>query len=491
MMLMRYVYVALLAATAATAFSQSTPSESADNNSNDMARQLAGDFDWDIQPEDGYPIIGFDDSTEESEVIFKYNFTGNLTDRKVLEVQLFQNDCLSVSDASLAFVKNTTGDELEVELDIIQETITNSIHYQDLNNGTSAIIGFCLRVDYNYVDGDGQPESINFYETNVTITVDLTANFTLTQITADRTSADSEAADATLDYPVEAYICLDDNSEVDSPAPLAQGSFLQVCVKIDGDVANQNIFVEDILTFVVSQPDGTATDSETITNAVADPLTDKVCRESGICNVKTQLLSKFFTAVEPQDLRVDGVAVLAFGKASLMPSSAPTTTPADTGTRRLRAPIRGLLTGDDVKAFMAAQQSRDVSGVSVVSVVADSSQRMLQDGGAAQSEFGLEVGLQGINGNSGGDGDSSGQDDSSGGDGSAIVGAVVVMVLLAAGCGLGFFFCTRRDRKEEIKEIANHHSSNDSVGTYPNQASVYSSSSSQNVSHRARAQQID
>jgi hypothetical protein len=52
-MLARYLHLALLAATAATAFYQNTP-ESADNNSNDMARQLAGDFNWDIQLEDGY-----------------------------------------------------------------------------------------------------------------------------------------------------------------------------------------------------------------------------------------------------------------------------------------------------------------------------------------------------------------------------------------------------------------------------------------------------
>jgi hypothetical protein len=485
-MLMRYLHLALMAATAATAFSQSTP-ESADNTSNDMARQLAGDFDWDIQPEDGFPSINFDDTNEDSEVIFKYNFTGTLTDRKFLGVKLFRNDCVTAPDASLAFVNTTTGDELDIELDIIQETITNSVHYQDLN-GTAAIIGFCLRVDYNYVDGDGLIESINFYETNVTITVDLTANFTLTEISADRTSADSEAANAALDYPVEAYICLDDNSEVESPAALAQGSFLQVCVKIDGDVVTDNILVEDILTFVVSQPGGTATDSVTITNAVPDPLTDKVCRESGICNIKTQLLSKFFTEINPGDLRVDGVAILAFGRASLMPSSAPTVGAA---TRRLRAPIRGLLTGDDVKAFMAAHQDRDESGVSVVTVVADSSQRMLQDG-AAQSEFGLEVGLQGINGVPSDQDDSS----SSSGGGSAIAVAVVVLILLASGCGLGFFFCTKRkSRKEEILVDKNHHhhGSAASVGTYPSQRSVYSTSSDQYASHRggARDTQFD
>jgi hypothetical protein len=122
----------------------------------------------------------------------------------------------------------------------------------------------------------------------------------------------------------------------------------------------------------------------------------------------------------------------------------------------------------------------------VVSVVADSSQRMLQDG-AAQSEFGLEVGLQGINGN----GDSSGQDDSSSDGGSAIVAAVVVLVLLAFGGGVGLFFCTRKGRKEESMDIVNHHNSNNSVGTSPSQASVYSPSSSQHVSHRARAERTE
>jgi hypothetical protein len=479
-MLMRYLHLAILATTAATACSQSAPPES---SGNDMARQLA-DFDWDITPEDGYPSIAFDDQNEESEVIFKYNFTGTLGERKFLDVKLYQSNCETPSDASLAFVNSTSGDELDVELDIIQETITNSVHYQDIN-GTAAAIGFCLRVDYNYVDGDGLTESINFYETNVTITVDLTANFTLTGISADRTAADSEAANADLAYPVEAYICLDDNSEVDVPEALAQGSFLQVCIRIDEDVVTDNILVEDILTFVVSQPDGTATDSETITNAVADPLTDKACRESGICNVKTQLQSKFFTDVNPGPLRVDGIAILAFGKASLMPSSAPS---VNTESRRLRAPIRGLLSGDDVKAFMAAQQNRGESGVSMVSVVTGSSQRMLQDG-AAQSEFGLEVGLQGINGVS------SGQDDTDGGGGSAIVVAVVILILLASGCGLGFLFCTkRRSRKEELvvnkqqqQQQQQHHRSGGSVATYPSERSVYSTSSDQYANHRGGA----
>jgi hypothetical protein len=470
-MFMRYLNLAILVSAV---LSQSVP-ESA--NSNDVARQL-GDFDWAIAPEDGYPIINFNDTNVNSEVIFKYNYTGDLSGSKYLEVQLFQNDCSSAPDDALAIVNNTDNDVLNINLDIIQETISTSDHYTEISPGEAAI-SFCLRVDYNYFDGNAS-ESINFYETNVTITVDLTANFTLTGIAAERTSADSEAADIKLDYPVEAYICEDNNTLVSSPAALAQGSFLQVCVRIDESVSTDNILVEDILTFVVSQPlNPSSSPSETITNSVADPLTDKVCRESGICNVKTQLLSKFFTQTSPSDLQIDGVAILAFGQASLMPSSAPTTAPVG---RRLRAvPIRGLITGDDVKAFMAAQQknldnnndsdnNRDESGVSVVSVVTDSAQRVLQEG-ENQSDFGLEVRLQGINGESGDQGSSSD-------GGSSIVYAAVVLILLAAGGCFAFVACTRRNRKEEPKDTNYHDNSNANVGTYdPHQASVYSSSS--------------
>jgi hypothetical protein len=460
-MFMRYLNIAILASTA---LSQSVPESS---SSNGVARQL-GDFEWDIEPEDGYPIINFNDTNVNSEVVFKYNYTGDLGATKYLEVQLFENDCTTAADATaLVIVNNTDGDVLNINLDIVQETITTSAHYDEITPAEAAI-SFCLRVDYNYDDGVDPAESINFYETNVTITVDLTANFTLTGIVADRTSADSEAADIKLDYPVEAFICLDDNSLVAAPPALTQGSFLQVCVKIDDAVTTDNILVEDILTFVVSQPSNVlSTDSETITNAVPDPLTDKVCRESGICNVKTQLLSKFFTEESPGVLQIDGVAILAFGQASLMPSSAPTASP---GGRRLRAvPIRGLITGGDVKAFMAAQQKilgNDESGVSVVSVVTDSAQRMLEEGDN-QSEFGLEVRLQGINGDSGDQGSSSG------GTSSIIYAAVVLIVLAAGGC-FAFVACTKRNRKEGPKDIMYHDSPNASVGTFTNQASEYS-----------------
>jgi hypothetical protein len=102
---------------------------------------------------------------------------------------------------------------------------------------------------------------------------------------------------------------------------------------------------------------------------------------------------------------------------------------------------------------MAAQQNnRDESGVSAVSVVAESSQRMMQDG-TDQSKFGLKVTLQGIEGDSGDD------EDSSSGGVLTIAVAAIVLVLLAAAGGFIFVWSTRRNRKEESKDIVDHHTS--------------------------------
>jgi hypothetical protein len=118
MRIMRYLRIAILASTASTADSQSAPEPPGKG----IARQFAGDFDWGIQPEDGYPSIAFDDTNKDSEVIFKYNYTGTLNDRKFLGVKLYKNDCVPATDASLAFVSTSSGNELDIELGIVQET---------------------------------------------------------------------------------------------------------------------------------------------------------------------------------------------------------------------------------------------------------------------------------------------------------------------------------------------------------------------------------
>ena len=148
----------------------------------------------------------------------------------------------------------------------------------------------------------------------MTINVDLTANFTLTGIVADRTLADTDAQDAILDYPVEAYIYDGANDLVGSPSPLAQGSALQVCVKIDDMVTVQNVNAEHVLLFVMTQV-GSEEEQRPIEASTVDALTTLNCLTRGICNVRTQVLSKFFSATNPGDLQMDGIAILSFGPA--------------------------------------------------------------------------------------------------------------------------------------------------------------------------------
>jgi hypothetical protein len=136
-------------------------------------RQLA-DFSWSIAPREGFPIVAFNASNEKSEVQFMYDYTGNLTASKNISMSLLQNDCLTPADSSLAFAADyRTPNELSVAIDIIQETIANSVHYNQTNSST-ATIAFCVRADYMF-----KSDSMNFYETIVTINVDEMAGFTL------------------------------------------------------------------------------------------------------------------------------------------------------------------------------------------------------------------------------------------------------------------------------------------------------------------------
>jgi hypothetical protein len=92
----------------------------------------------------------------------------------------------------------------------------------------------------------------------------------------------------------------------------------------------------------------------------------------------------------------------------------------------------------------------------------------LQD---AKSEFGVDVGLVGINGP---------LSRTRQLPVPARQWLVPVVLVLLCGCGL-VLLCTR-DRKEETKHTMNHYSDNRSVGTYPScPRSVYSN---QNMNHR-------
>jgi len=266
-------------------------------------RRLA-DFEWTIESQEGFPVIAFNDTVEGGRVLFKYNYTGTLTNSKNLTISLFQSDCETPPDGSLVFYGDYgTPGELSLAVDIIQETIQNSVHYNDVNS-TTAVISFCTRIDYAYA-GD----SFNFYETNVTITVDLTAIFTLDSIAAVRNGADK--AMETIACDVEIYYCYQNFTEV-VPAPAyTQGKALEVCVKPLENQTSCCVFDVDEMDVDQDQDGDGVYDAHTdpVTKKIADPLSNKVC-EDGICYVKTQLPSKFFSVRNPRNLTLAGIAVM-------------------------------------------------------------------------------------------------------------------------------------------------------------------------------------
>lgn len=415
--MVRYLQLALLAIAASTTLA--SDEAFAD-------RMLQGDFEWDITPEYGYPTIAFDEANDENEVVFKYNFTGAISQSKYLAVGLFQADCNQTADASLNFIDSTIADELTVDVDIVQETIAQSVHYTDVDQ-TSAKIDFCVRVDYMYDDGTA-PESINFHETKVTINVDLTANFTLESIIVDRDDADERDANAELDYPVIAYFCGDDDVEINNPTPLTQGSALQFCVKV-ADNVTADVYVEDILSAVLSQPGSDTTNSQPITGSNPDALTDKNCLELGICNVKTQLASKWFSEIDPNPLRVDGVALLALGVATAAPASS---------RRRLRVPIRGYLKANKGASSTALATPRQLQSESEPDSEPDSSE--------PESPFDMEVLLVTYNVQA--------KDEGSSGDSVMILIVVIVVCIVfsLAGCTVFGIICFWRKKKSDEDE---------------------------------------
>jgi hypothetical protein len=262
-------------------------------------------FDWDIQLIEGYPIASFTPESMNNEFEFGYEFEGTLGDESHFTVDLRQADCVSpADDIALAAFDYVEGNNIWVDVDLIQETIVSSVHYKQTNE-TFAQIDFCLRIDYNLVGDNGTFESVNFHETVTTVHLNLTAGFNVTDIIITKDSAYNTGSEA-MQYPIMAYFCKNDNSNV-SQGILEVGDDLQFCVKSLTD----GVFVSDILSTGISQS-GSA-NTVIISERKPDPQTANDCSNGGICNIKTRLPSRLFDFEDPPSLLIQGVAILALG----------------------------------------------------------------------------------------------------------------------------------------------------------------------------------
>ena len=287
-------------------------------------------FNWNIDldgppPDDGeYPLLNFDAANVDKEITFQYSYGGVYNaDSKFFTTKMLMEGCLETipeGETESLVIKNeavdTEAKKLTFDIDVLQSIIADSTYYSDGEDFT-ANIKFCVRVDYNTA-----AESVNFHETEVTLTVDLTAGFQLTGIAAERSAAmQTGPLDADVQYNVTAYYCDATNEEIAAPV-YSQGDVMQVCIRIADELVGQDIYVDDILEFDISQNDNGSGPPASTTNAinggVSDALTLKDCDSlgDGRCNVMHQLTSKFFDDTTPGSLQVDGIALLAFGSPS-------------------------------------------------------------------------------------------------------------------------------------------------------------------------------
>jgi hypothetical protein len=349
-------------------------SSSSINNSDDSIMRRLADFEWDIVRKAGYPKFSFTNATED-EVTFKYSVSGTETPTygtiKYFQAAVYTEDCNTTANLPAILLEEslTDTDEYTIELDILQEFISDSDYYQEIDP-TNATINFCLRLDYIYDPGGGaDPSIINFHETNVTLAVDLTAGFNLTEIAVDRDNAEEASAAISLEYPVKAYFC--DDASVQLPAPtLSQGAVMQFCVEISENVTTTGVYVTDVLSVDLDQSsvgEFNSQHADIITGTVADWLTRKICTD-GICNIKTQLTSKWFIATDPASMDIGGTALLAFGSAERR--------------RYLRVAFSGIGNDHDY------QQQRKLQDLTDAETFTDPLEDLL-------SEFGLTVDFEG------------------------------------------------------------------------------------------------
>jgi hypothetical protein len=136
----------------------------------------AADFDWDIKPRQGFPTVAFNGLTTTEEIVFQYD-APLLYEDKTYRVTVLDDDCITLGSDAITHLEDASIDrELTVLVDVHEGKISDSPYYRRLNM-TNAMIGLCLRVEY-LLSGT----SVNFHETNLTIDIDLTADFKLSGI---------------------------------------------------------------------------------------------------------------------------------------------------------------------------------------------------------------------------------------------------------------------------------------------------------------------
>lgn len=209
--------------------------------------------------------------------------------------------------------------KISVNVTVNPENVGNSIIYQDVYDefgSKSAKVDFCMR--FSLYTNTPSPIEVNYLETIVGFSADLTAGFAIDAIALK--PKDAIVATANQDFEVDAYQCNENNEEL-SGAALAearnQGEITRVCVTPNQEAREQGIFMRAIESFVYTRdyggPLGLVTQvAVENTQEASNYLTALSCPPGSlVCVIETVLFSSMF--MTPGFVAGTGTALLQIG----------------------------------------------------------------------------------------------------------------------------------------------------------------------------------
>ncbi|KAG9295267.1 hypothetical protein G9A89_021673 [Geosiphon pyriformis] len=201
------------------------------------------------------------------------------------------------------------------------QKVSTSVIYNDTSvtgQGASAQIRFCMRFGVWTTEAMGvtTPVEVNFLETLVTLTVNLTSGFEIGAINVAPKNRLVRTANQA--YEVRGYECsagsFTELSTADKDRPRNQGEIIHVCVTPQADALTDGIFMRSVDKFEFNR-DTTIRQSAIEDNAAAGNLlttyTPADCQGAKVCRFSTILFAQFYAT--PGQVAGSGTASMQFG----------------------------------------------------------------------------------------------------------------------------------------------------------------------------------
>jgi hypothetical protein len=118
------------------------------NQARSADRRLV-DWEWGLNLEAGYPIIVDKiEANTTNDAQFLFNYTGDLTDTKLITVRVLQEDCKTAGDGAITSVTTFTDDKkIAVDVDIILSAISGSTTFFTELDGGKFFVGVYIQVE--------------------------------------------------------------------------------------------------------------------------------------------------------------------------------------------------------------------------------------------------------------------------------------------------------------------------------------------------------